>query len=159
MILVSIHTLLHALACVPTLKSNFLVSLQKNWPANFYEDFQDLWENLSTNHSELYIHGDFNLHFDIHSSLTTMIVDILTFSDFEQHVTFRQSLYIYDHWLDLLITRSTCNTIQTSTVWGVLSDHQSKFHRSLETVVRTRFPSVSTWSCRKPTLWSSKIDR
>ena len=47
-------------------------------PANFYEHFQDLFENLATSHSELYILSDCNFHLDMHSSITTMFDDILT---------------------------------------------------------------------------------
>ena len=111
----------HSLACVPKLKSNFLASLQRNWPANFFEDFPDLWENQATNHSELYILGDFNLHLDTHFPITSMFVDILTSFDLK-HVTF--STHIHGHWLYLLITRLTCNTIKKSTVSDVFSDHQ-----------------------------------
>ena len=51
----------------------------------------------------------FNLRLDIHSSITTMFVDILTSFDFK-HVTF--STHIHGHRLDFLITRLTCNTIK-----------------------------------------------
>ena len=53
--------------------------------------------------SNIYILGDFHLHLDMHSSVTTMIDDILTSVDMT-HVTF--STHIRDNWHDLLITRS-----------------------------------------------------
>ena len=53
--------------------------------------------NLATNYSKLYILRDFNLHLDIHSSITTMFDDILTPFDLKQHLIF--STYI--HWLYL----------------------------------------------------------
>ena len=92
-------------------------------PANFFEDFQDMLENLAVIHSEFYILGDFNLHLDIPSSITTTFDDILASFDLKQHVTF--STHIHGHWLDLLITRSTCNNIQAPTVSDGLSDHHT----------------------------------
>ena len=92
-------------------------------PANFFEDFQDLLENVAINYSELYILGDFNLHLDIHSSVTTMFDDILTSFDLKQHVNF--STHIHGHWLDLIITHSGCNNIKKTTVSDGLSDHHT----------------------------------
>ena len=48
-------------------------------PANFFEEDQDLLENLATVHSEFYIFGDFNLHLDIPSAITTTFNNILVF--------------------------------------------------------------------------------
>ena len=92
-------------------------------PANFFEDFQVLLENVVINYSELYILGDFNLHLDIHSSVTTMFDDILTSFDLKQHVNF--STHIHGHWLDLIITHSGCNNIKKTTVSDGLSDHHT----------------------------------
>ena len=92
-------------------------------PANFFEEFQDLLENLATMHSEFNIFGDFNVHLDIPSATTTTFNDILASFDLKQHVTF--STYIHGHWLDLFITRSTCYNIQTPTVSYGLSDHHT----------------------------------
>jgi len=92
-------------------------------PANFFEEFQDLLENLATMHSEFYIVGDFNLHLDIPSATTTTFNDILASFDTKQHVTF--PTHIHGHWLDLLITRSTCENIRTPTVSDGLSDHHT----------------------------------
>ncbi len=92
-------------------------------PAHFFEEFQDLLENLATIYSELYILGDFNLHLDTPSSTTSTFNDILASYDMKQHVTF--STHIHGHWLDLLITRSDCNNIQTPTASDGLSDHRT----------------------------------
>ena len=56
-------------------------------------------------------------------SRTITFDDILTSFDLKQHVTF--STYIHGHWLDLVITRSTCDNIQMLTVSDGLSDHHS----------------------------------
>ena len=50
-------------------------------PASFFEEFQDLLENLATLHSQFYIFGDFNLHLDKHTSVTITFDDILTSFD------------------------------------------------------------------------------
>ena len=60
--------------CIDT-KIKCIASLQRNWPANFFEEFQDLLENVATNNSELYIPGNFNIHLE-HSTITTMFDDI-----------------------------------------------------------------------------------
>ena len=80
-----------------------------------------MWGNPTTSHSELFIFGDFNLHLDRHSSITTMFVDIITSFDLKQRVSFLT--HIHDHWLDLLITRLTCSSIQKPIVSDRLSDH------------------------------------
>ena len=46
-------------------------------PANFFEEFQDLLGNVATMHTEFYSLGDFNLHLDTPSAVTTMFNDIL----------------------------------------------------------------------------------
>ena len=71
-------------------------------PINFFEECQDLLENLATLHSEIYIFGDFNLQLDKHTAVTIIFDDILTSFDLKQHVTF--STHIHGHWLDLVIT-------------------------------------------------------
>ena len=92
-------------------------------PANFFEQFQDLLENVVTIHSEFYIVGDFNLHLDTPSATTTTFNDILASFDTTQHVNF--PTHIHGHWLDIIITRSSCKNIQTPTVVDGLSDHNT----------------------------------
>ena len=92
-------------------------------PANFFEEFQDLLENIATMHTEFYIVGDFNLHLDTPSATTTTFNDILASFDTKQHVNF--PTHIHGHWLDILITRSSCKNIQTPTVVDGLSDHNT----------------------------------
>ncbi|KAK2174584.1 hypothetical protein NP493_793g01001 [Ridgeia piscesae] len=92
-------------------------------PANFFEQFQDLLENVITIHSDFYIVGDFNLHLDTPSATTTIFNDILASFDTTQHVNF--PTHIHGHWLDIIITRSSCKNIQTPTVVDGLSDHNT----------------------------------
>ena len=67
--------------------------------------------------------GDFNLHLDTPSATTTTFNDILASFDTKQHVNF--PTHIHGHWLDILITRSSCKNIQTPTVADGLSDHNT----------------------------------
>ena len=60
---------------------------------------------------------------DIPSKITTSFNDILVSFDLKQHVTFLT--HIHGHWIDLLITRSTCYNIQTPTISDDLSDHHT----------------------------------
>ena len=75
------------------------------------------------NHAHIIFHivGDFNLHLDTPSATTTTFIDILASFDKKQHVNFPTD--IHGHWLDILITRSSCKkNIQTPTVADGLSD-------------------------------------
>ena len=74
-------------------------------------------------HTEFYIVGDFNLHQNTPSATTTTCNDILASFDTKQHVNFQTQ--IHGHWLDILITRSSCKHIQTPTVADGLSDHNT----------------------------------
>ena len=89
-------------------------------PANFFEEFQGLLENIATMYTEVYIVSDFNLHLDTPSATNTTFNDILASFDTKQHVNF--PTYIHGHWLDILITRSSCKHIKTPTVTDGLSD-------------------------------------
>ena len=89
-------------------------------PANFFEQFQDLLENVVTIHPYFYIVVDFNLHLDTPSATTTTFNDILASFDTTQHVNF--PIHIHGHWLDIIIT---CKNIQTPTVVDGLSDHNT----------------------------------
>ena len=80
-------------------------------------------ENVVTIHSDFYIVGDFNLHLDTPSATTTTFNDILASFDTTQHVNF--PTHIHGHWLDIIITRSSCKNIQTPTVVDGLSDHNT----------------------------------
>ena len=112
--------------------------------ANFFEEFQDLLENLATMHSEFDIFGDFNLNLDILSAMTATFNDILVSFDLKQHVTF--SRHTHGNWLDLFITHSTCYNIQTHTVSDGLSDHHTVIVDV--NVSRTKVESTHNVFCR-----------
>ena len=100
------------------------MSVTTSWTASKrFEEFQDLLDNFATLHSEFYIFGDFNLLLDKRTAATFSFDDILTSFDLKQHFTF--SSHIYGHWLDLVITHSTCDNIQMLTVSDGLSDHHT----------------------------------
>jgi len=79
---------------------------------NFFDEVQDLLANVSTMHTYVDIVGDFNLHLDIRSATTNTFIDILASFDTKQHVNF--PTHTHGHWLDLLVTRSSCKTFTDS---------------------------------------------
>ena len=81
------------------------------------------WKMLFTMHTECYIVGGFNLHLYTPSATTTTFNDILASFDTKQDVNFLK--HIHDHWLDILITRSSCKVIQTPTVADGSLDHNT----------------------------------
>ena len=68
----------------------------------FFNEFEDLLENIVTTHLDIYILGDFNLHLAVSDSNT-----ILKCFNLKQHVNF--STHVHGHWLDLLITKWSCD--------------------------------------------------
>ena len=86
-------------------------------PTLFFEQFQDLLENMSSFPGELFILGNFNLP----SNHTNTYTDLLTSFDLRQHVDF--PTHIHGHWLDLFITRTACDLIKTVQPSDGLSDH------------------------------------
>ena len=88
----------------------------------FYQEFQEWLELLIPLATEFYILGDFNLHLGKKQSpTTTKFCDILESFDLEQHVNF--PTHIHGHWLDLLITRTSCPAVRSVLVCDGLSDH------------------------------------
>ena len=88
-------------------------------PTLFFEQFQDLLENMSSFPGELFILGNFNLP----SNHTNTYTDLLTSFDLRQHVDF--PTHIHGHWLDLFITRTACDLIKTVQPSDGLSDHMT----------------------------------
>ena len=78
-------------------------------------------ENVTIMHTTFFIVSDFNLHLDTPSATTTSFNDNLASFDTKQHVNFQT--HIHGHWLDILITSSSCKIIQAPTVADGLSDH------------------------------------
>ena len=93
--------------------SGFVVCLYRlqNGTCNFFDEFQDLLENIILLHDDLYILGDFNLHPDNSNGNTNKFNEILTCFDLKQHVYF--PTHVHGHWLDLLITKRISNSIKS----------------------------------------------
>ena len=85
-----------------------LYRLQENMQT-FFNEFEDLLENIVTTHLDIYILGDFNLHLDVSDSNTQRFNEILICFNLKQHVIF--STHVHGHWLDLLITKSSCDHV------------------------------------------------
>ena len=96
---------------------------QPGYPTLFFEQFQDLLENISSFPGELFILGDFNLHLDSPSNHTTTFTDLLTSFGLRQHVDF--PTHIHGHWLDLFTTRTACYLRKTVHPSSGLSDHMT----------------------------------
>ena len=76
----------------------------------FSQEFKELLKSLIPLASEFYILGDFTLHLNKKQSPTTIkVCDILESFDLEQHINF--PTHIHGHYLDLLITRTSCPTV------------------------------------------------
>ena len=88
----------------------------------FYQEFKELLELLIPLATEFYILDDFYLHLDKKQSpTTTKFCDILESFDLEQHVNF--PTHIHGHWLDLLITKTSCPAVRSVLACDGLSDH------------------------------------
>ena len=61
---------------------------QPGYPTLFFEQFQDLLENMSSFPGELFNLGDFNLHLDIPSNHINPFTDLLTSFGLRQYVDF-----------------------------------------------------------------------
>ena len=76
----------------------------------FFYTFPDFVETTLQFQEDLYIFGDFNIHLDLPSLNITSFMDVLQTYALRQHVSF--PIHFHGHWLDLFITRSTCNNIK-----------------------------------------------
>ena len=103
-----------------SLFSGFVVCLYRlqNGTCQFFDEFQDLLDNIISLHDNLYILGDFNLHLD-NSNGNNKFNEILTCFDLKQHVNF----HVHGHWLDLLITKRVSNSIKSVFSVEGISDH------------------------------------
>ena len=97
-----------------------LYRLQENMQT-FFNEFEDLLENIVTTHLDIYILGDFNLHLDVSDSNTQRFNEILKCFNLKQHVNF--STHVHGHWLDLLITKSSCDHVKSVFPADCISDH------------------------------------
>ena len=64
-----------------------LYRLQENMQT-FFDEFEDLLENIVTIHLDIYISGDFNLHLGVSDSNTQRFNKILKCFNLKQHVIF-----------------------------------------------------------------------
>ena len=87
----------------------------------FFNEFEDLLENIVTTHLDIYILGDFNLHLDVSDSNTQRFNTILKCFNLKQHVNF--STHVHGHWLDLLINKSSCDHVKSVFPADGISDH------------------------------------
>ena len=103
--------------------SGFVVSLYRlqNDTFHFFDEFQDLLENIISLHDNLCILGDFNLHLDNSNGNTNKFNEILTCFDLKPHVNF--ATHVHGHWLDLLITKRISNSIKSVFSAAGISDH------------------------------------
>ena len=72
---------------------------------------------------EILICGDFNLHIDVPSQITSDFLDILSVFDLKQHVDFET--HIHGHTLDLIISHKDSDSIKNIRCSDRLSDHFS----------------------------------
>ena len=66
---------------------------------------------MFTTHLHIYVLGDFNLYIDVSDSNTQRFNEILKWFNLKQHVHF--STHVHGHWLDLLITKSSCDHVES----------------------------------------------
>ena len=93
----------------------------QNGTCQFFDEFQDLLENIISLHDNVYILGDFNLYLDNSNGNTNKFNEILTCFDLKQHVNFPTD--VRGHWLDLLITKRISNSIKSVFSAAGISDH------------------------------------
>ena len=103
--------------------SGFVVCLYRlqNGTYQFFDEFQDLLENIISLHDNLYILGDFNFHPDNSNGNTNKFNEILTCFDLKQHINF--PTHVHGHWLDLLITKRISNCIKSVFSAAGIPDH------------------------------------
>ena len=103
--------------------SGFVVCLYRlqNCTCQYFDEFQDLLENIILLHDNSYILGDFNLHLDNSIGNTNKFNEILTCFDLKQHVNF--PTHVHGHWLDLLISKRISNSIKSVFSAAGISDH------------------------------------
>ena len=88
----------------------------------FLSEFQELLELINPSHNEIFITGDINLHLEKCDSPSTIsFCEILESFDYKQHV--KSSTHIHGHILDIIISRSSCDSVKTVSVFDGISDH------------------------------------
>ena len=129
----------------------------------FFHEFEDLLENIVTTHLDIYILCDFNLHLDVSDSNTQRFNKILKCFNLKQHVNF--STHVHGHWLDLLITKSSCDHVKSVFPADGISDHFTVVSginlsaplRPRKTITFRKTPNICMTSFRADILDSSLI--
>ena len=93
----------------------------QNGTRQFFDEFQDLLENIISLHENLYRLRDFNLHLENSNENTNKFNEIFTCFDLKQHVNFPP--HVHGHRLDLLITKRISNSIKSVFSAAGISDH------------------------------------
>ena len=109
---------------------------------DFLSDFSSLLENLLPLSSELIITGDFNIHVnDPSNPHASNFIDLLNSFDLHQHVNF--STHTSGNTLDLLISRSSSNIIQSvDFLVPALSDHYALL-TAIQLPKKPRMPRIT----------------
>ena len=76
----------------------------------FFDEFPNFLENTLQFQDELYIFGDFNIHFDKPSENTRSFLDILDTLSLHQHVTFPTHLWALVTLIHHTIELQTCKS-------------------------------------------------
>ena len=105
--------------------SSFVVCLYRlqNGTGQFFDEFQNLLENIIPLHDNLYRLGDFNSDLDNSKGENNKFNEILTCFDLKRHVNF--PTHVHGHWLDLLIAKRISNSIKSVFSAAGTSDHMA----------------------------------
>jgi hypothetical protein len=90
----------------------------------FLDDFADYLSTIISAQCRILIVGDFNFHFDVINDPDTIrLKDLLETCNLTQFV--KEPTHINGHILDLVITRSTDNLVESTKVDCFISDHKA----------------------------------
>ena len=87
----------------------------------FFDQFLNLSEYLSSVSSSFFVCGDFNIHVDTTSSDSTKFFNYLDSYNITQHV--RSPTHLHGHILDLVLTPTEPTVVSNVRVGGFFSDH------------------------------------
>ena len=109
------------LKCVPPVLVVTVYRPPHRGPYTFLDDFSEILSMIHTNHDQIIITGDFNLHVDVDDdSKARDFTNLLNSMDFSQHVS--GPTHSHGHTLDLLITKGLTTTVCSITDLNI-SDH------------------------------------
>ena len=87
----------------------------------FFDQFLNLFEYLSSVSSSFFMCGDFNIHVDTTSRDSTKFLNCLDSCNITQHV--RSPTHLHGHILDLVLTPTEPTVVSNVRVGGFFSDH------------------------------------